>query len=527
MKSIIGRLITILLFLILINFSNIYAYDWYEDFDDGDIDWPSGWERHSFDGVIHDGWYSDGRITFVSSNILNDNVCSISCVARIESLDGSKPILYIWGQSYWVDLIAEPYSPTQFRLALFGSSCGKTFKYGTYCIDLILSRSSCSYYVNGKFQGSTESRNSVLRYLIYCAYNDVKFDDVAYNDCACSACPRKALFPELSPDKEVYLSGETAQLTATVLDEKGNPVTECTISGTVTYPDGTQSDVLEWMDNNDGTYTSSLELPQSGNYKIDVTVSKEGYKDGEASTEFEVLDAQEIAEKYKPYMYFYKQGNNEEKFRPTIVKDMLDNSGFWKYEKGIPPQVPPERTKLKDPPLSEDYISGFQNTAFEYYYLDLLNDEGGDLKSGMMGLESSPNTVYAHITIDEYEGKKYIVAQYWFHYLYNYFPFDNHEGEWEMIEVLIDLDKFQQNGINTIPEIAAYSRHDGGERRYWRDIETLVDFETFKETHPVVYAARGSHAAYFGPGRYILHKLIGFLIMQTDLAFQLNLMSKL
>jgi|GEM_PF-2713666 len=38
MKSVIGRLITILLFLILINFSNIYAYDWCEDFEDGDID---------------------------------------------------------------------------------------------------------------------------------------------------------------------------------------------------------------------------------------------------------------------------------------------------------------------------------------------------------------------------------------------------------------------------------------------------------------------------------------------------------
>ncbi|MEA1993032.1 MAG: hypothetical protein U9N35_01355 [Euryarchaeota archaeon] len=31
-----------------------------------------------------------------------------------------------------------------------------------------------------------------------------------------------------------------------------------------------------------------------------------------------------------------------------------------------------------------------------------------------------------------------------------------------MIEVLIDYNKFQQNGITTVPEGAAYSRHHGG-----------------------------------------------------------------
>lgn len=40
-----------------------------------------------------------------------------------------------------------------------------------------------------------------------------------------------------------------------------------------------------------------------------------------------------------------------------------------------------------------------------------------------------------------------------------------------MIEVLIDYDKFQQNGINTIPEGAAYSRHWSGEYREWDNIE--------------------------------------------------------
>ncbi|MEA1993592.1 MAG: CARDB domain-containing protein, partial [Euryarchaeota archaeon] len=73
---------------------------------------------------------------------------------------------------------------------------------------------------------------------------------------------------------------------------------------------------------------------------------------------------------------------------------------------------------------------------------------------------------------------------------------NNHEGEWEMIEILIDYDTFQQNGLNTIPEGAAYSRHTGGEYREWNDVEVR------DTTHPVVYVAEGSHAAYFDKGLF-------------------------
>ncbi|MEA1993054.1 MAG: CARDB domain-containing protein [Euryarchaeota archaeon] len=71
-----------------------------------------------------------------------------------------------------------------------------------------------------------------------------------------------------------------------------------------------------------------------------------------------------------------------------------------------------------------------------------------------------------------------------------------------MIEVLIDYDKFQENDVNTIPEGAAYSRHHGGEYREWGNVEVR------DTTHPVVYVAEGSHAAYFGPSVY--YQIIGF-----------------
>jgi len=479
------KLISILLFLILVSFSSIHASGWYEDFDDGNIDWPSGWKSHSSSGSISDGWYSDGRITFENSSILNDNVCSVSCVARIESVDGSIPLLYIWGPTYWVNLKISPYSSTQFKLALFGSSGESIFDYGTYCIDLILNGSSCSYYVNGKFQGSTWSRNSRLKYLIYCAYTDVKFDDVSYTDSACSTCPRKALFPELSSDKEVYLPGDIAQLTATVLDEKENPVTECIINETINYPDGTQSNVLEWTDNNDGTYTSSLELPQSGEYMVGVIVSKVGYKDGEASTEFAVLDAQEIAERYAPYMYFYEGIWGDEEYFPTYVDGTIVSSSLKKLENGGVITISEN--------VTEELIS--QYTTDEYY-IDIAPD-GPTIWDYFAQLSKRHRTLYAYVAPDEYKGKKYLVVQYWFHYFYNDYV-NTHEGEWEMIEVLLDYDKFQENGLATIPVGAAYAGHHGGEYRVWNP--DLIKIE--EETHPVVYVARGSHAAYFDKGIY-------------------------
>ncbi|MFQ5891861.1 MAG: hypothetical protein ACE5HW_03600, partial [Candidatus Methanofastidiosia archaeon] len=140
----------------------------------------------------------------------------------------------------------------------------------------------------------------------------------------------------------------------------------------------------------------------------------------------------------------------------------------------------------------------FQNEQSVYYYLDLLDDESGDYVETMPSLETKRNKLYARVTCDEYNNETYVVLQYWFFYLYNDFTWDNHEGEWEMIEVLLDFDDYKRYGIDAAPEWAVYSRHTGGEKRSW------VDVEKREGTHPVVYVARGSHAAYFKSGKYYL-----------------------
>ena len=62
-----------------------------------------------------------------------------------------------------------------------------------------------------------------------------------------------------------------------------------------------------------------------------------------------------------------------------------------------------------------------------------------------------------------------------------------HEGDWEAVTVLLDA-------AGRPVEVGA-SRHCGGARRTWAKVER-------RGTHPVVYSALGSHALYFGPGRY-------------------------
>jgi hypothetical protein len=92
------------------------------------------------------------------------------------------------------------------------------------------------------------------------------------------------------------------------------------------------------------------------------------------------------------------------------------------------------------------------------------------------------------------EAGGYQILQYWFFFAYNDFAtahkgVNDHEADWEQITLFLKEGK---------PEWAAYASHDAkGEelRKSWDKIETV-------DTHPVVYAAVGSHASYFGKGEH-------------------------
>jgi len=97
---------------------------------------------------------------------------------------------------------------------------------------------------------------------------------------------------------------------------------------------------------------------------------------------------------------------------------------------------------------------------------------------------------YARVVTDSAHPGR-IALQYWFFYVFNNFN-DKHEGDWEMIQLDFDAATAAQ-ALTKEPALVGYSQHQGGESAHWGDAKLeLVD-----GTHPVVYAALGSHANYF------------------------------
>lgn len=86
--------------------------------------------------------------------------------------------------------------------------------------------------------------------------------------------------------------------------------------------------------------------------------------------------------------------------------------------------------------------------------------------------------------------------QYWFFYFYNdlellgdEFPAGLHEGDWEMIQLRLDDQAL-------VPDLAVYAKHKHADARFWGEVELV------EENRPVIYVARGSHAAYFTAGTH-------------------------
>jgi hypothetical protein len=104
--------------------------------------------------------------------------------------------------------------------------------------------------------------------------------------------------------------------------------------------------------------------------------------------------------------------------------------------------------------------------------------------------------VYAHIATEE--GVDGFAIQYWFYYVFNRFN-NLHESDWEMIQLAFpDLTVEDALATDAVPDGVAFAQHGGGEKADW-DGEKLRR----EDTHPLVYPAAGSHAAYYGDYIYL------------------------
>jgi hypothetical protein len=172
------------------------------------------------------------------------------------------------------------------------------------------------------------------------------------------------------------------------------------------------------------------------------------------------------AYRYAPILYFV----NEERCYPVNVSYAFDNS--YLYEVGDP-------TPISTSPSAE-LLANYSTS--DSFYLDnqrgtiAIGDEGieNDYQSKMNALGY---TIYARI--DSMNN----VIQYWFFYAFNAGDLNRHEGDWEMIQVVLSGEQ---------PVEVMYSQHHSGQTASWDQVE--------KEGERVkVYVARGSHANYIKP----------------------------
>ncbi|MFN8158953.1 MAG: hypothetical protein U0R68_16160 [Candidatus Nanopelagicales bacterium] len=103
--------------------------------------------------------------------------------------------------------------------------------------------------------------------------------------------------------------------------------------------------------------------------------------------------------------------------------------------------------------------------------------------------KSSPATVYGRVATDPDHPDK-IVLQYWFWWVFNDWN-DKHEGDWEMIQIVIPADSVEA-ALETTPESIAFAQHEGSETALWTDPKVHKDGD-----HVAVYPGQGSHAAYY------------------------------
>jgi hypothetical protein len=100
--------------------------------------------------------------------------------------------------------------------------------------------------------------------------------------------------------------------------------------------------------------------------------------------------------------------------------------------------------------------------------------------------ESTRFTVYDNVvygrTFTHPDYPNQVALQYWFFYPYNEFPGDRHEGDWEMVTIVLNLEPKEV-------EIAKYAQHMTGTKYYIEQLE-------FSDNHPKVFLGKGSHASY-------------------------------
>jgi hypothetical protein len=174
---------------------------------------------------------------------------------------------------------------------------------------------------------------------------------------------------------------------------------------------------------------------------------------------------QDLAERYAPILYFEKN----EKCYPVDVSYALNNSNLYEVGNPAPISTSPTKEMLANYTSEKFYLDNQRGTV-AVGDDDIENDYQS--KMAQLGFK-----VYAHVDT------AINVIQYWFFYAFNGGNLNRHEGDWEMIQVVLSGGQ---------PSQVMYSQHYAGQTAQWNQVDKDGD-------HVKVYVGRGSHANYIKP----------------------------
>ena len=194
----------------------------------------------------------------------------------------------------------------------------------------------------------------------------------------------------------------------------------------------------------------------------------------------EITD-RELLEQYQPVL----QLDPAEQFRPASIQSFVADSDLEQFGGGSWTLVD------ADPEPGELPAPGTGTWRLNQDSCSPTLPIGGLACYAAAGSEGDgASVVYARVI----RPSGAIVLQYWYFYYdntYSYayppsnFIWQAHEGDWEVVNVVLSEDEE--------PQFVGYSQHCRGQRRSWATTPLLG-------THPVVHVAAGSHANYFSAG---------------------------
>ncbi|WCB95053.1 hypothetical protein DSM104299_03795 [Baekduia alba] len=200
-------------------------------------------------------------------------------------------------------------------------------------------------------------------------------------------------------------------------------------------------------------------------------------------------DAAQLLERHQPYLKY----DSQEAFFADAAEIFVESPGMRLRRKGSSADVAVAGDALSLAFLATD-PDPYPGTALKPAATDTVGVPDKDYRARAAALHVQPelrNVCYGHVIADR-DGARWL--QYWYFYFYNDYNLIGrvikaglHEGDWETVQVRL-------NAADE-PDYAVYAQHSHAAGRPWDQVERVPATQ-----RPVVYVARGSHAAYFEPG---------------------------